>query len=66
MTAAILVIRNIANPGPLIMLALGGAVGGAVYLLLALLLGIREVRTLPMALIATFTRRSSETVPASQ
>jgi putative peptidoglycan lipid II flippase len=66
MAAAILAIRTILDPGPFVMLALGGAVGGVIYLLLALLLGIREVRTLPMALLATFSHRKPGALPASQ
>jgi putative peptidoglycan lipid II flippase len=51
MGGTIVAIRTLLDPSPLVMLVLGGGIGAAVYLALALLLGIREVRTIPLALL---------------
>lgn len=47
-------IRQILDPSPLIMLILGGGMGALVYFALALLLGIDEIRTVPLALLRQF------------
>lgn len=51
MAGAIAAFRALLQPGPLLMLAGGVVIGGAVYVGLALLLGMEEVRTLPRAVL---------------
>ncbi len=51
MAAAIAAFRALLQPGLLLTLAGGAAIGVAVYFGLALLLGIEEVRTLPRAML---------------
>jgi len=41
------------------LLLIGGAIGGVIYFGLALLLGIEEIRTLPMALLR-YTQKSEQ------
>lgn len=59
MGAAIVGFRRALEPGTLVTLAGGGLIGVTVYFGMALLLGIEEVRTLPLAVLRRFTRRSS-------
>jgi hypothetical protein len=59
MGAAIVGFRRALEPGTLVTLAGGGLIGVTVYFGVALLLGIEEVRTLPLAVLRRFTRRSS-------
>jgi putative peptidoglycan lipid II flippase len=63
MGASILFIDRLLHPGPLLLLLGGGLLGSAVYFGTALMLGIREIRTLPLALIQ-FLRRP-EDAPAA-
>jgi hypothetical protein len=63
MGATILLLDRFLNPGPLLMLLGGGLLGAVVYFGTALLLGIKEIRTLPLALIQ-FLRRT-EDAPAT-
>jgi putative peptidoglycan lipid II flippase len=51
MGIAIMVFDATLHPGTLIMLAGGGALGVVVYFSLAHLLGIKEIRTIPLAMI---------------
>lgn len=51
MGAVILLFDRFVAPGRIMLLLVGGALGGAVYFGLALLLGIREIRTLPLTLL---------------
>jgi putative peptidoglycan lipid II flippase len=60
MGGVILAIDAIFNPGRLILLLVGGALGGLIYFALALLLGIEEIRTLPLALFR-YVRRDEIT-----
>jgi putative peptidoglycan lipid II flippase len=55
MGGTILVFNALLKPGRLILLLGGGLLGFVVYFALALLLGIEEVRTLPMALLRRYT-----------
>jgi putative peptidoglycan lipid II flippase len=57
MAGAILLFAKFFNPGRLLLFLGGGLIGGFVYLLLAMLLGIREIRTLPLALIRGIIKR---------
>jgi putative peptidoglycan lipid II flippase len=51
MGGAILAIDDLFSPGRLVLLLGGGALGGLIYFALALLLGIEEIRTLPISLL---------------
>ena len=51
MGGVIVGIDALLNPGRLVLLLGGGALGGLIYFGLALLLGIEEIRTLPLALL---------------
>ncbi len=51
MGAVIIGFQRLFSPGALVFVLAGGVVGGAVYFGLALALGIREMRTIPAALI---------------
>ena len=51
MGGAILVFDALLDPGRFTLLLVGGALGGAIYFGLALLLGIEEIRTLPLAML---------------
>ncbi len=53
MAVSVLFLTSFANVGPLLSLLMGGILGMAVYFGLALLLGLKEVRTVPSALIAS-------------
>ncbi len=57
MAGTILVLRAWLDPSPLLMLVLGGGGGATVYLGLALLLGIQEMRTIPAALLRQLAGR---------
>jgi putative peptidoglycan lipid II flippase len=61
MAAAITAFRAALNPGTLVTLVGGAAIGVVVYFSLALLLGIEEVRTLPAALLRSVLRRERAT-----
>jgi hypothetical protein len=50
---------GILQPGRLVTVLAGGAIGGGVYLLIALLLGLEEVRTLPVSIVRGLVRRGS-------
>lgn len=64
MAAAVIGVRLLLDPAPLLMLVLGGGLGVLVYFGLALLLGIQEVRTVPAALLASlFRRRIDQAAP---
>ncbi|MBN1427107.1 MAG: murein biosynthesis integral membrane protein MurJ [Anaerolineae bacterium] len=52
MGLVIMLFGNILQPGTMVMLLGGGAIGMTVYFGLGLLLGITEIRTIPMAMIA--------------
>jgi putative peptidoglycan lipid II flippase len=54
MGGAILAIDDVFSPGRLVLLLGGGALGGLIYFALALLLGIEEIRTLPISLLRHF------------
>ncbi len=51
MAGAILVFKKLIDPGALFLLVGGGLIGVAVYFGVALLLGIEEIRTIPMAML---------------
>jgi putative peptidoglycan lipid II flippase len=51
MGGVILAIDAIFSPGRLVLLLGGGAFGGLIYFVIALLLGIEEIRTLPLSLL---------------
>lgn len=59
MGAAIVVFQRTLEPGTLVAILGGGAIGVAVYFGLALILGIQEVRTLPLAVIQQLRSRRS-------
>lgn len=59
MAGAILLFTRLVDPGRLVLFLGGGFLGGVVYLLTALLLGIREVRTLPLAMIQSLAKRQA-------
>ena len=63
MGITIVLFNRLLQPGPLLLLLGGGLLGLVVYFGTALLLGIQEIRTLPVALIQ-FLRRPNNT-PAS-
>lgn len=63
MGAAIIAFKTALSPGTLGTLVGGGLIGVVVYFGLALLLGIREVRTLPLAVLRRLLRRQE--VPAA-
>lgn len=56
MAAAIVTFQAVAKPGMLVMLLGGGVIGLAVYVVMALLLGLQEVRTLPRAMLRGMVR----------
>jgi len=56
MGATVWFLDRLFHPGPLLLLLGGGMLGTAVYFGTALLLGIKEIRTLPLALIQTLRR----------
>jgi putative peptidoglycan lipid II flippase len=56
MGGVILLFARIVDPGRLVLLLVGGLLGGVVYLLSASLLGLKEIRTLPLALVRGFKR----------
>ena len=58
MAGSILLFARILDPGRLALFLGGGLIGAVVYLLLAMLLGIREIRTLPMAMLKSLSRTS--------
>lgn len=49
---------RLVQPGPLLAVAIGAPIGMAVYFAAAMLLGIREVKTLPLAAIRQITGRN--------
>lgn len=51
MGGTILLMENALRPGPLVTLALGAGLGLGVYFGVALLLGIEEIRTVPLAVL---------------
>ena len=51
MAGVILLFARIVDPGRLMLFLGGGLIGGFAYLVLASLLGIREIRTLPLSLL---------------
>jgi len=57
MGAGIILLQTILQPRPIVLLGLGGVVGLAIYFGAALLLGIREVRSVPIAVLHRFVRR---------
>jgi putative peptidoglycan lipid II flippase len=56
MGAAILLFARIVEPGRLVLFLGGGLLGAAVYFVSANLLGLKEIRTLPLALVRSFRR----------
>jgi putative peptidoglycan lipid II flippase len=56
MGGAILLFARVLEPGRLMLFLGGGLIGGFVYLLVASLLGIREIRTLPLSLLQSLKR----------
>lgn len=60
MGGAVLAVGVLLQPSPLLMLAIGGAVGALVYFAIALLLGIQEVRTIPLSLIRGLLNRRAQ------
>ena len=56
MGGAILLFARVVEPGRLVLFLGGGLLGAAVYLVSASLLGIKEIRTLPLALVRSFRR----------
>lgn len=50
MSAAVLLFLQTVEPGALVALAGGGIIGGVVYVAVSLLLGVREIVTIPMGL----------------
>jgi putative peptidoglycan lipid II flippase len=56
MGGAILVFDALLDPGRFTLILVGGVLGGVIYFGLALLLGIEEIRTLPLSLLR-YTRR---------
>jgi putative peptidoglycan lipid II flippase len=65
MAAGVLAIRALLHPGAFMMLVLGGGLGAALYFGVALAIGIREVRSIPEALIRSLLRRPiAESVPS--
>ena len=63
MGATILLLGRLFHPGPLLLLLGGGLLGSVVYFGAAYLLGIKEIRTLPLALIHFI--RTTEDAPAA-
>lgn len=59
MGGSILAFNALFDPGRFTLLLVGGAIGIGIYFGLALLLGIEEIRTLPLALLR-YTRRSEQ------
>lgn len=57
MLAVVAGFLRVFEPGVLVAIAGGGAIGVSVYFGLALLLGIEEVRTVPAAVLSRFTAR---------
>jgi putative peptidoglycan lipid II flippase len=57
MGGVILLFARIVDPGRLVLFLGGGLLGGVVYLLSASLLGLQEIRTLPLALVRGFKRK---------
>ena len=51
MAGAILAFKSLIDPGALFLLVGGGLIGVVVYFGVALLLGIEEIRTIPMAML---------------
>lgn len=51
MGGSILVLNTLLNPGRLYLLLIGGSLGVAIYFVLALLLGIEEIRSVPLSLL---------------
>lgn len=56
MGATVLFLNRLLHPGPLLLLLGGGMLGSAVYFGTAYLLGIKEIRTLPLALLRSLGR----------
>lgn len=56
MGIAIMALDSALHPGTLVMLAGGGALGVTIYFGLALLLGVKEVRSIPLAMIKQLRR----------
>jgi putative peptidoglycan lipid II flippase len=56
MGGAILLFARVVEPGRLMLFLGGGLLGGVVYLVSASLLGLREIRTLPIALLKSLRR----------
>ena len=56
MGGAILLFARLLEPGRLVLFLGGGLLGGVVYLVSASLLGLREIRTLPIALLKSLRR----------
>ncbi len=57
MGAAIYAFAILMNPSNLVLLIAGGAIGVTVYVLSALLLGLQEVRTLPLSVLRGLIKR---------
>lgn len=58
MGAAIYAFAILLQPSQFVLLLGGGAIGLAVYVLTALLLGLQEVRTLPLSILRGFLKRN--------
>jgi putative peptidoglycan lipid II flippase len=56
MGVAIVGFGRIADPSPFIHFVVGGLIGGIVYLGTAYILGIREIRTIPLGVIQSFRK----------
>ena len=63
MRVTIFLLDHFLPPGPLLLLLGGGLLGSVVYFGTAYLLGINEIRTLPLALIQSL--RHAEDAPAT-
>ncbi|MCK5053668.1 MAG: hypothetical protein KAR65_05285, partial [Anaerolineales bacterium] len=61
--ATIWFFNRLLHPGPLLLLLGGGLLGAVVYFGTALLLGVKEIRTLPLALLQ-FLRHVEDTPAA--
>jgi putative peptidoglycan lipid II flippase len=59
MGGAVLLFQRLLAPGPIVYLLAGGLLGLALYFALALAFGIREIRSLPAAVLAGFRQRTT-------
>lgn len=60
MGGAILLFARVIEPGRLMLFLGGGLLGGVVYLVSAALLGLKEIRTLPIALLRGLAQRGQK------